>query len=132
MHAFESERLIGDLCICINDMHGRTLQLVGPVRPPGGSREEPRQNARRALNAASSSIGHAAPPATLAKKRNCTLPARTQLTWNRPKDRDDILGVMLANQAVLDQTYLLKWGQELEVESLFQELCLECKEIADE
>ena len=55
-----------------------------------------------------------------------------KLTWNRPKDRDDILGVMLANQAVLDQTYLLKWGQELEVESLFQELCLECKEIADE
>ena len=55
-----------------------------------------------------------------------------KLSWNRPKDREDILGVMIANRASLDQGYLTQWCEELKIRDLFAQLWLEAQELSDE
>ena len=54
------------------------------------------------------------------------------LTWNRPKDREDILGVMIANRAVLDGDYLSRLCEELNIQKLFDELWSECQDLGNE
>jgi len=55
-----------------------------------------------------------------------------KLSWNRPKDREDILGVMIANRASLDQGYLTQWCEELKIRDLFAQLWSEAQELGDE
>ncbi|WP_230276188.1 hypothetical protein [Rhodopirellula halodulae] len=36
-----------------------------------------------------------------------------KLTWSRPKDLEDILGVIAVNHETLDREYLDQWTEEL-------------------
>ena len=55
-----------------------------------------------------------------------------KLSWNRPKDREDILGVMIANRASLDRGYLSDWCDELNRGELFAQLWSEAQELGEE
>ena len=45
-----------------------------------------------------------------------------KMIWNRPKDREDVLGVIAANRMSLDRDYLNHWCGELGVRDAFDEL----------
>ena len=55
-----------------------------------------------------------------------------KLSWNRPKDREDILGVMIANHSSLDRGYLSHWCDELNIRVLFAQMWSEAQELGDE
>ena len=55
-----------------------------------------------------------------------------KLIWNRPKDREDILGVMIANRNCLDRNYLSIWCETMKIVKLFAELWSEAEMAGDE
>lgn len=55
-----------------------------------------------------------------------------KLIWQRPKDREDLIGVMAVNWNSLDKTYLHKWCDDLGHRELFDELWRESQKIASD
>lgn len=45
-----------------------------------------------------------------------------KLVWNRPKDREDLIGVIAAQRTELDVSYIRHWCDELDLQATFDEL----------